>query len=110
MHLGQYNFTIASPGTSDRPKCEDLKINTHYKSNDYLLEVLLGFHSRLVNSVRSHPVDIFQSINDSRVHCTYVNFEMIFLYTICANPLLVRIYLAWISPYNISAACSTKSL
>ena len=30
--------------------------------------------------------------------------------TIWARPLLVNMYLAWIKPYNISAACSIKSL
>lgn len=33
------------------------------KTDDYLLEVLLGFHSKLVNSVQNHPVGIFQSNN-----------------------------------------------
>lgn len=31
------------------------------------------------------------------------------LSTICDMPRLVRMYLAWMSPYSISAACSTRS-
>jgi hypothetical protein len=46
----------------------------------------------------------FEKLKDPLFHLCEI------LLTICPIPLFVMIYLACIKPYNISAACSIKSL
>ena len=94
--------------------------------------IMLMVHRKLVSQIVSNVLNVisyheslnqkfinslFRSIyiNRTKIEQTLVNnvehwMTDVDYFTICAMPLLVIIYLAWIRPYNISAACSIKSL